>query len=73
MLRYLQVERVRLFTNNPEKMRALQDAGIHVVDREPLYGTLNRYNVEYVKTKVERAGHWLGDLLAGEGGEQLRK
>ena len=73
MLRYLQVERVRLFTNNPEKMRALQDAGIHVVEREPLYGTLNRYNVEYVKAKVERAGHWLGDLLAGDGGKQLRK
>ena len=66
MLRHLQVERVRLFTNNPEKMRALQDAGIEVVGREPLYGTLNRHNVEYVKAKVERAGHWLDDMLAGD-------
>ena len=71
MLRHLQVERVRLFTNNPDKMRALQDAGIEVVDREPLYGTLNRYNVDYVKAKVERAGHWLDDMLAG--GADVRK
>ncbi len=71
MLRHLQVGRVRLFTNNPEKVRALQDAGIQVVDREPLYGTLNRYNVDYVKAKVERAGHWLNDMLAG--GADLRK
>ncbi len=71
MLRHLQVARVRLFTNNPEKMRALQDAGIEVVDREPLYGTLNRYNADYVKAKVERAGHWLDDMLAG--GADVRK
>ena len=71
MLRHLQVERVRLFTNNPEKMRALQDAGIHVLDREPLFGSLNRYNAEYVKAKVERAGHWLDDMLAGDA--DLRK
>lgn len=71
MLRHLQVGRVRLFTNNPDKMRALQEAGIQVVDREPLYGTLNRYNVEYVKAKVARAGHWLDDMLAG--GADARK
>lgn len=71
MLRHLQVGRVRLFTNNPDKMRALQEAGIQVVDREPLYGTLNRYNVEYVKAKVARAGHWLDDMLAG--GADVRK
>ena len=71
MLRHLRVKRVRLFTNNPEKMRALQDAGIEVVDREPLYGTLNRHNAEYVKAKVERAGHWLDDMLAG--GADARK
>ena len=66
MLRRLRVARVRLFTNNPEKMRALQEAGIEVVDREPLFGTLNRHNVEYVRAKVQRAGHWLDDMLAGD-------
>ncbi len=66
MLHHLRVPRVRLFTNNPEKMQALQNAGIEVVDREPLYGTLNRHNAKYVRAKVERAGHWLEDMLAGD-------
>ena len=66
MLHHLRVPRVRLFTNNPEKMRALQNAGIEVVDREPLYGTLNPHNAKYVRAKVERAGHWLEDMLAGD-------
>ena len=65
MLRHLQIDRVRLLTNNPEKVRALQEAGIDVVKREALYGTLNRHNLAYVKAKVSRAGHWLGELLAG--------
>lgn len=65
MLRHLRIDRVRLLTNNPEKVRALQDAGIEVVKREALYGTLNRHNLAYVKAKVSRAGHWLGELLAG--------
>ena len=65
MLRHLRIDRVRLLTNNPEKVRALQDAGIEVAKREALYGTLNRHNLAYVKAKVSRAGHWLGELLAG--------
>ena len=65
MLRLLQIERVQLLTNNPEKVRALQAGGINVVDRQPLYGTLNRHNLPYVKAKVDRAGHWLTDMLSG--------
>ena len=64
MLRLLQIERVQLLTNNPEKVRALQAGGINVVDRQPLYGTLNRHNLPYVRAKVDRAGHWLTDMLA---------
>ena len=67
MLRTLGVTRVQLLTNNPEKVSALRDAGIDVVDRRPLYGTLNRHNLPYVKAKMQRAGHWLHDMLAGAG------
>ena len=67
MLQDLGVQRVRLLTNNPEKMRALEDAGIQVTEREPLHGTLNRHNLPYVRAKVQRAGHWLGDMLHGVG------
>lgn len=65
MLRYLEIERVQLLTNNPEKVRALREGGIEVIDRQPLYGTLNRHNVRYVTAKVQRAGHWLGEMLSG--------
>ncbi len=65
MLRTLGVKRVQLLTNNPGKVSALGQAGIDVAGRMPLYGTLNRHNEPYVKAKVERAGHWLHDMLAG--------
>ena len=65
ILRQLQIERVQLLTNNPEKVRALREGGIRVLDRQPLHGTLNRHNLPYVRTKVHRAGHWLGDMLYG--------
>jgi membrane glycosyltransferase len=65
VLRHLGIERVKLLTNNPEKVRALESGGIRVVDRMPLHGTLNDHNVRYVRAKVQRAGHWLGDMLHG--------
>ena len=65
MLRHLQIERIQLLTNNPEKVRAVQEGGIQVVDRQPIYGTLNRHNLRYVRTKVDRAGHWLTEMLSG--------
>jgi GTP cyclohydrolase II len=64
ILQYLGLQRIQLLTNNPEKMRAVQEGGIVVLDRQPLYGTLNPHNARYVATKV-RAGHWLDDMLAG--------
>lgn len=64
MLNHLQIARIQLLTNNPEKVRALQVGGIDVADRQPLYGTLNRHNLPYVKAKVDRAGHWLSDMLS---------
>ena len=65
MLRHLRIDRVQLLTNNPEKVRAVQEGGLQVIDRQPLYGTLNRHNLRYVKAKVQRAGHWLGEMLSG--------
>ena len=64
MLRHLEIKRIQLLTNNPEKVRAVREGGIQVIDRRPLYGTLNRHNVRYVRTKVDRAGHWLGEMLS---------
>jgi GTP cyclohydrolase II len=66
ILRHFGVRRIQLLTNNPDKVRAVQDGGIEVIDRQPLYGTLNRHNLRYVTTKA-RAGHWLQAMLAGAG------
>jgi GTP cyclohydrolase II len=65
MLRQLGVNKVQLLTNNPDKLRALQEAGIEVVDRRGLHGRLNRHNEAYVRAKVDRAGHWLQGMLGG--------
>jgi len=65
ILRHLGIQRIQLLTNNPEKVRALRDGGIEVRDRQPLFGTLNRHNRPYVMAKVQRAGHWLDEMLSG--------
>ena len=65
MLRQLRIEKVQLLTNNPEKVRAVSEGGIQVMNRQPLYGTLNRHNLLYVRAKAQRAGHWLGEMLSG--------
>jgi len=69
MLRHLGVNAIQLLTNNPTKVQAMEDAGITVADRRPLHGTLNPYNLPYVRAKVDRAGHWLHGMLAGGTGE----
>ncbi len=64
ILKYLGVERVQLLTNNPEKVRAVEEAGIRVVDRKPIHGRLTRHNLPYVHAKVHRSGHWLMDMIS---------
>jgi GTP cyclohydrolase II len=66
ILRHLGIGRVELLTNNPEKVRAVQEAGIEVAGRLPLYGRVNPHNLRYVTSKV-RAGHWLEDMLSQAG------
>lgn len=63
MLAELDVTRIALLTNNPEKIAAMSLGGIDVVGREACYGQLNEHNRRYLSAKAERAGHWLEDLL----------
>ena len=65
MLRHLEIDRIQLLTNNPEKIRAVMTGASKWSIGQPLYGTLNRHNRRYVRAKVQRAGHWLGDMLSG--------
>ena len=60
----LDVRSVRLLTNNPDKVRALHDAGIDVREQVPLLTRVTQHNVVYLRTKQERFGHTLPDVLA---------
>jgi len=64
ILRHLDVERIELLTNNPNKVGAVEAGGIEVVTRTPLYGEINRHNLKYVQAKVNRSGHWLAEMIA---------
>jgi GTP cyclohydrolase II len=50
---------VRLLTNNPEKVAQLQNEGVEVVERVPHAFPDNEHNRDYLKTKAEKAGHFL--------------
>ena len=57
MLRALGAGAVRLLTNNPVKVAALEAAGVPVVERVPLAVGQGADNAAYLATKRERAGH----------------
>lgn len=59
MLELLGVERVRLLTNNPQKVEGLGQAGIEVTERLPLKIAANPHNAHYLETKKSRTGHAL--------------
>ncbi len=59
MLRLLSVDRVRLLTNNPEKVAGLEAEGVEVVERLPLKIAANPHNAQYLETKRDRTGHKL--------------
>ena len=57
MLKLLGQDRVRLLTNNPEKVAGLEAAGIAVAERVPHKLPPNPHNERYLKTKREKLGH----------------
>ena len=57
LLKELGITRIRLLTNNPQKINSLRDHGIEVVGRVPLIATTNTHNERYLRAKLERAGH----------------
>jgi 3,4-dihydroxy 2-butanone 4-phosphate synthase/GTP cyclohydrolase II len=57
ILRMLGRRRVRLLTNNPDKVAGLTEYGIEVVERIPLHVAGNPHNLRYIQTKRDRLGH----------------
>ena len=59
MLESLGISRVRLLTNNPDKLSGLAACGIEIAGREPHAFAPNGINDEYLATKARRFGHLL--------------
>ncbi len=59
MLRLLGISKVRLMTNNPDKVDGLATCGIEVVDRVAHAFPPNAHNEQYLQTKKKRSGHFL--------------
>jgi GTP cyclohydrolase II len=57
ILKALGVSKVRLLSNNPEKVEALERAGVKVIERLPCEVEPSAYAEEYLKTKKKKLGH----------------
>lgn len=73
MVQHLKVEKVKLLTNNPRKVQALEDVGIEVVERIPHQTGRNPHNIKYLETKKGKLGHWLDSDKSGDDGDNEGK
>jgi GTP cyclohydrolase II len=59
VLKQLGVKKIRLLSNNPEKVRQLEAAGIKVVERVPCQPRISKISRAYLRTKKDKMGHIL--------------
>ena len=57
ILKALEVARVRLLSNNPDKVAALEKGGVVVTERVPCEVAPSTHSEDYLKTKKEKLGH----------------
>lgn len=57
ILRHFGVEKVRLMSNNPQKIEAMEAAGIEVTERVPIVAEIRESRAEYLQTKKDKMGH----------------
>ena len=62
ILRYFGLRSVRLLSNNPEKVQAVENAGIEVAERVPCLAAVLDTREAYLRTKKEKMGHLLDDF-----------
>lgn len=62
MLRYFEINSIRLLSNNHEKRTALQSFGITINQQVPLLTTPTTENLKYLQTKSIKLGHLIPDL-----------
>jgi GTP cyclohydrolase II len=59
ILKRLGATRIRLLSNNPDKIKQLESAGIRVVERVPCQPRLSKISRAYLQTKKRKMGHLL--------------
>jgi GTP cyclohydrolase II len=59
IVRFFGLRAVRLMSNNPEKVQALESAGVRVTERVPCIVAPNAATEDYLRTKKEKLGHLL--------------
>jgi GTP cyclohydrolase II len=62
VLRYFDVDKVRLMSNNPSKLEGLRNAGIDVVERIPIEIAPSEKTENYLRTKKAKLGHLLSKV-----------
>ncbi len=62
ILKNLNITTIRLLTNNPEKIQAIERSGIRIVDRIQVESEPTLHNKEYLVTKKEKMGHLLHNV-----------
>ncbi len=61
ILQHLGVKTIELLTNNPQKIKELEECGIIITKRIPLIISPTKYNEAYLQTKKEKFGHLLSE------------
>jgi 3,4-dihydroxy 2-butanone 4-phosphate synthase / GTP cyclohydrolase II len=59
ILKKLGVKRIRLLSNNPDKVRQLESSGIHVSELVPCQPRISKISRRYMETKRRKMGHLL--------------
>ncbi|NOY09895.1 MAG: GTP cyclohydrolase II [Spirochaetes bacterium] len=59
IIKTLGVKKIRILTNNPEKIKDMREYGIAIDEHIPLFGEVTKENYTYLKTKKEKLKHLL--------------
>ncbi|MGZ5602067.1 MAG: GTP cyclohydrolase II, partial [Methylobacter sp.] len=62
ILENLKIKSIKVATNNPKKINALEQLGIKVVERIPVEVIAHTENLDYLKTKANKMAHMLFEL-----------
>ncbi|WP_409288361.1 GTP cyclohydrolase II [Peribacillus sp. SCS-37] len=66
VLKALRSKPVTLITNNPKKLKALEESGMLVTGRTPIWGDISEFNEKYLQTKINRSGHMQNEGYTNE-------